>query len=82
LKNTGKDTVISGIYTLKIENKNNKRDPTMEVVRESLLINNFEVEIDGSSSATKQFECAESLADEYRSDTDGSKVPLMDGAVP
>jgi hypothetical protein len=47
-----------------------------------LWTNNFEVEIDGSISATKRFECNETIAGKYRSDIDGSRVPLMDRTVP
>jgi hypothetical protein len=45
-------------------------------------MNNFAVEIDRSNSATKRFECAETIVGKYRCHMDASKVPLMDRAVP
>jgi hypothetical protein len=34
LEKTGKDMVVCGIDTLKVENGNNELDPTIEMVRE------------------------------------------------
>jgi hypothetical protein len=82
LKNTRKHILVSGICTLEIENRNKESEGTMEMVREPSVDQHFEVEIDGSNSRTKRFECADTIVGEYRSEMDGPKVPVMDRAVP